>query len=719
MPKPNHPALLFLAALVGVQGCLPVPRPKVTTFRSQEDAGRIMVGTQTVAPFEDYIDALQPRFHLTTEDALAQAIPQTQTVRMTDLRSLLIALQLAFPTKAKTETEQTTTEGDTTSQSSHTELSSTSPSVPAATVPEAVESSLQAVTALDSAGLQTDAMLRYRAATALYQEIALLSSYVRDAAVTNDTVPYIVRQLVTVLPNGRRVPYDVHLTLAYFSADPRPLPYTIYTGEPVPEDEGASACVGKPVRVIPLFVTDSVETSLIQANRGGIRDIGFSASGATTAVGAGLGIGSRREAREESVSRELNSILTLGAAADNVLGLRIGAAAVENTYHLVSRTFNITALVLLPAHKVEGRAYLPCRQVRYTQAVELRDARDGTKLNPIPRARLARTVAESTDIGGADASLLLNAAIDSDFKAFKEELVRVRRTEPEVQRLWVQYVRAASRSGWSSGAFELPAKQVGFYLSKTERLENGIWTEEVPHNGILDDGSTATLRLAGAYGLTQNTVEGRIQFVSRTHGEVELLATKVELEGGGRVATVKFPSILKLSPDAKSATVSLLHSPLFQRWSPSEPTTDFWKATLPILDVRKVPSTDPDPQFVVALSSDQVRVTSAGRGQLAVSFRRKKVGSNLTNVYFSLHGGHIVSATPALGTGLGAHKATPDTIYRLDLGGLVPGSKLRLEAWCRVEPSDGKDEPTTAVAPTATLFVVGPEPTSSSTPTSP
>jgi hypothetical protein len=550
-------------------------------------------------------------------------------------------------------------------------------------------------------------MLRYRAATALFQEVALLSSYVREAAVSNDTVPYIARQLVTVLPSARRARYDVHLTLAYFSADPRPLPYTLYAGQSDDHASGVSSCVGKPVSVIPLFVTDSVETSLVQSDRAGVRDLGFSAGGASTAVGFAVGGKSRHEVGEETASRELNSLLTVGRAADNALTMRVGASFVESTYSLVPRTFNITALVLVPATNIAGTAekrggtVLPCRQVRYALDAHFTDSVTGNRL---PRTSHQDTVTRLEAMGiEAPDQALFHAAVANDFDLFRSRLAS---SVADEQRLWVQYVSAAATSGLGGGSFSLPSRQIGFFVQSTDWGTGA----QAARNAILDDGKSAILRVSGAYGLADGSVEGRLRFKTTTR-EVEFVATSVKLEGGGRIATVTFPSVLKVDATVSEATVALFHAPLLQRWSPRD-AVDAWRVALPVVSYKDEPEKAPSPQFEIVASSDQLRVTSAGQGQLAVTFKRAKEATPpFSEVLFSINGGHVVSASPALTSAQGVHKASVDTIYTLNLGGLVPGSKLRLEAWRLESKVGGKPGETVAVvAPPVTAFVVGPEP---------
>jgi hypothetical protein len=60
-------------------------------FHQQQDVGSVHVAVQSVAPFEGYISSLQPQFTLSTEQAIAAAIQQTQTEDSQLFRALLVS----------------------------------------------------------------------------------------------------------------------------------------------------------------------------------------------------------------------------------------------------------------------------------------------------------------------------------------------------------------------------------------------------------------------------------------------------------------------------------------------------------------------------------------------------------------------------------------------------------------------------------------------------
>lgn len=195
-----------------------------------------------------------------------------------------------------------------------------------------------------------------------------------------------------------------------------------------------------------------------------------------------------------------------------------------------------------------------------------------------------------------------------------------------------------------------------------------------------------------------------------------VVATAVKMEDEGRSAVIDFPSLLKMMKPESTVKVGLSYQRSLYRWSAGQDTVfDWYRAGLSVIDVKPEEKKDaPSAAFTMVPSSQTIRAVQQGTGQLGLLFRKDK-GEKVpmfTTVLFSLKGAHVTGSTPLLGTQEGEHLAQVDTMYLLNLGGLVPGSVVTLEAWRLMQKEGGKPTDTVPVPVTPlTLSVVGPEAT--------
>jgi len=159
----------------------------------QDIAGSAHIAVLSVAPWEKYRDSLQPTFKLAADDALALAIPSTLALEEKFLHALAAKFRIALPTTTSTSTftakqtddaKPSTSAERTTTTSSGDASKLTTGAAPegartAAGLPAGSPSPLAASTG-------TDVMLRYLAATAIYQEVQALNFYVKEAAVRDE-----------------------------------------------------------------------------------------------------------------------------------------------------------------------------------------------------------------------------------------------------------------------------------------------------------------------------------------------------------------------------------------------------------------------------------------------------------------------------------------------------------------------------------------------------
>lgn len=713
------------------------PLPDQLRFTSQQDAGAVQISVQSVAPFEEYVDALQPRFSLTSEAALETAIADTQLAELRTLRSALLALGVSLPTLTVSDVATTTTppDGDTTTARTLTKTRgpSGSPVAPPAETPAGVLTPMD----ISSRPIAIDPSLRYRAAAALTQEVALLSTYVRDAAVSTNTAPYVVRFLITVFPSARRIPYDVYSAVSLF-AD--------WNGEPGVYGRGTATeiradyerdlydydkalrqlpCVGTPVDVVPLFVTDNVESSVLTSAREDIASTGVAAGG--TIANFGLTAKGRTDKRNGSrtVGRDLNSLFTLGRASGNTLETRLGAFSVEGTFHTVPRTYNLTALALLPGVREPkwNELILPCTAVRFTARSEFRDADSGqllprpspSQLKELIRARFASEgLAFST---AAQFEQLLpervkgtpftddpwyEAILGGNFEVYLASFNVASR--PAAERLWPDLVSESRRWGWSSGRFEVPLGQFLFFAKPAAQ---SIDSARVP---LLDDGEKAEITLAGARGLRSEGLSGSVRFVEpKTHAEVILVATSALVSKDGTAATITFPSPRKTLNGVAIDTVNakVTYTGPGYRWSPQGVAWSWSQEPTPVLQTQRAKK-DAEAGFNVSTSAPFIVADENGAGELRVQVRRsgKVDGKPLSaRIALQIEGAHIVSATPALASEGADIVAELDRSYLLGMRGLMPGSTVRVKG-------SRKAGDTVVAGPDVQVLVIRRDPTS-------
>ncbi|HKV08192.1 MAG TPA: hypothetical protein VJ725_08650 [Thermoanaerobaculia bacterium] len=577
----------LLAAACGTLNPKP-PKPEVVRFKSQNEAGSVLVGVQSVAPFEAYVDALQPRFVLSSDDALRDAISASQIQDLRQLRSLALRIALNLPTRTTTSSTEIESNGEGTTTSETRNDSQASGAAPTVEVPGAITDLIDRIEKEPDA-ISTDASLRYRSAAALLQEVALLSNYVRDAAVSSDTAPYVVRLLLTVFPSSRRSPYDIYTNISFFFApDEDQVPF-IYNRKALVNkgddyvDQKIDGCSQQPVPVIPLFVTDNLEASILRSTRGVASDLGGTVGGSVGAVGAGVGGALRQEAGAATLGRGINALFTLGPAAENTLAVRLGAANSDGGFEMLPRTYNLTALVLIPTVRLEDWAkssdstgyyqfknqsgatendiLAPCSSIVYWAHSTFRDALNGSTL---PSPGIKSLEKELSDLGiGPEA---VQAVLTEDFQKFRESYQKttVRKAEYD----WSAAMAARSRTGLTGGHFKVPRPIFEFF-----KRRDG---EKV---ALYDDGTTSSVRLAGAAGIVSKGLSGRLT-IEGGGKTLTIYQTRAEANEDGTGATIEFPSVrqaaksMGLTPE--KIQVEVFYSPPLRNWSPASQSTHTW-----------------------------------------------------------------------------------------------------------------------------------------------
>jgi len=406
----------------------------------QDLAGSTYVTVLSIAPWDEYAEALQPKFTLTVEDALAKSIANTRDEDERFLQSLSIAAKVSTPATSSTtatattgtSTTTTTTDRDATNITHDTNLDATT--LPAGTK------------ALDTA-LDKEPMLQYLVATSLYQEVQLLSRYVKDAAKRRNMIPYVVRLQVTVMPQARNEPYDAYSNISFFLGAPIPKsaansddlqwskiyaqqlytqtqPTSKYTqsleftprkpekhepetpepekGKPEDRWDAGLPCSSMPTPVIaPLLVTDNLEGAVHGQTSEYVRQFVASVLLLQADYSASATGRFRSDLLRSVLGRDINSLLTVARVNDSTLRVRLGAIqAPTGSYAMVPQTHNVTVLLMVPKKEARADDCVDFKTVRFVSKTTFVDANNGSSLperNISTEAALIRRVTRALD----------------------------------------------------------------------------------------------------------------------------------------------------------------------------------------------------------------------------------------------------------------------------------------------------------------------------------
>lgn len=644
-------------------------------LRTQEEVGSVQVAVQSVAPFEDYISSLEPQFELKAQDALAQAIAQTQTQDTQLVNQFLATLQIALPTitRTQTSTEKTQdlgrTTDSTTTHSSQPGTIATPSTAPGVATPTATAT-------LPTGTVDIDPALRYRAAAALSQEVSLLNRYVRDAAVSTGTKPYIVRLLVTVMPGSRNQPYDAYSTIAFFTAsDQKAAKSSVYTAlakDEIKKKLSEYNCDKRDVRVIPLLVTDNLESSLHTDALQRIRDIAVALNGTLSNIGVGVGTRARNEEIDKTLGKNLNSIFALGQPAPNAVVARLGAAFANGKYATVGRTYGVSVLVLAKTMAADyddivSSEVIPCPSIKFVASTQMHDANGRTFL-PLRSPDMARqqfmtllATRNITTVSPSLATTLLADAMAADFDAFKNTFP----SGDDVAGGWTDALSVTSASGHSVGEFSVSIPQTQLPDVKSRF-------------SLFDDGKVMTLTINNGSNLQSDRLSASVkaQWPDRW---VYLTNDNVTVSSYGSTATFKFPSLKKiraaneaLKNDPVHIYAQVIHSRGSRpwqksaelQWFPADLTTPMMSVDAAIAGARKEgvinekeipipyveikePEAPPAPKPGFTISSPSIILADAqGTGNLVLDIRRSDPSKPVKEVRFRIVSGGFIGTLP-------------------------------------------------------------------------
>lgn len=340
--------------------------PQARHVNFAEQAGSTHLAVLSIQPWDQAKATLQPTFSMSESDALVAAIPNTAQTeeRMLDIIGAMV--KLATPTVSTSlVTETQNTSGQTpvsTSDNKTTRSSGDVSSMAAASLPTLTASSLPGAPSSWSQTLSSDAMLQYLAATAIKQEVALLNSYITNAAIPRDAdgklgKAYVVRLQYSAMPSGRNLPYDIYTNISFLpelSGVAVPEPADAKTGA-APAVPAATCAKGQPgtISIVPMLVTDDLEGILASRTSDTARQFSLTLLAMLHGVGIGGDVQRTTERLDHAIGKDLNSLFTVARLSEDTIRVRLGAQAAPQSvgYAMTPQTHNISLLVV----------YHPCK----------------------------------------------------------------------------------------------------------------------------------------------------------------------------------------------------------------------------------------------------------------------------------------------------------------------------------------------------------------------
>ncbi|MEE9393148.1 MAG: hypothetical protein V3W41_11645 [Planctomycetota bacterium] len=490
-------------------------------------------------------------------------------------------------------------------------------------------------------------MTRHRSATALFQEVNVLNRHIKDAALRRGYRPYVVRVQATVIPTSLGRPYDVFSTFSLFNGT--------LGDEPAEAEERTkwehaleNSKSARIPYVIPLLVTDNLESSLQSRTQDQIRQLGFALDLLVSGFGASASASSYQEALKAVFGRQTNSLLTVARLSDNTVRFRLGAPfQTQQERAMIPQTHYITFVVLIDEKMVE--CYEKCGA--FANAANLLtkssfvDTRTGKELQlPTSKRRqqqisdvfLQRVPKWKNDESGAKeanerattceairmerakhAGVLRGFAFGGLEGRFREYLWNNVDSEANWFALWIDLIDVERFSAFATASFDLPQ-------TKAENLP-------IARAAILldDKKSFSRLDLAGGSRLRADRIEAAL--VLPCYRSVRIPAIGIAVKDSGRRLALTFPSLAimglpKSATDGALLEVKMLHS----RWKTRPATEHAEERTFEVVYRKSGSSSKPKHRFSLKTTTKYV-VAKGGKGSLRVfvEFPKSKAGMQL------------------------------------------------------------------------------------------
>lgn len=684
-----------LAISFVVSACSSNNQEPAPCIHSVQQAATVHVATLSVDRWENQQQAMQPQFTNSTTSALGLALPRTSIAQNAASAVFSGQLQLGLPqtsqtgsntqtltngitgtgttgttqgsssnTGTSTNNGTTTSSGSTSSSGSTTTSTSTTTNNGASTTqttttqlaPGTLPPSLLTSPTMPSASalpfvtgtVQMDPIMTYQAATAIYEEVQLLNTYLTDAALAHDYKPYLVRVQVSVVPFVRNAPYDVYVDLGLFSKC------------------DAKSTDEWPAKVIPLLVTDDVETGQTSNAMNAAQQLALALGGIVHNVAGQTQVQDLRDKFKAILGTDYNSLYEVSRGAENVLQIRLGAARNPNLkqgYAMLTQTHNVSFVLLVPGNKCGGQAP---HYIAMTSFTRMRNAKTGAELQADDSLILdqAEKVAKRYQKPGQPSlsfdnlDKLVSKVQKNDLDGFKEAAEECGIKPGYVEAFWTGLTTAISMSEYAGTHFELP---------NPPKVLVGAGSQTV----ILQDDckESATATIAGLGNVTPGNATALLD-LGKPGAQEYAYATSITQSAAGGPFTLQFPSLVPFEATGgplKSNITKVCPPPQAGKANPSPQPVELPLAKLYLLetgdgrwntptlaplatfnDIIYSSSVPADTSLALTAAVDSIVSGAQGNGSLRFLI---KMGKNLDDVAISMVGGSIATATLATATG--------------------------------------------------------------------
>nr|VFJ43029.1 MAG: hypothetical protein BECKDK2373C_GA0170839_100333 [Candidatus Kentron sp. DK] len=520
--------LLTISVSLTLIGCASHSPYKPSRVTDRVDAAAFSISAPFVARLDDYGDLLSPDFKkITAEEALEKVLPTTSVTEQKILDALGVSLALGLQRKGGEE----------------------------ATVPENLDTTGLATLLERSPGasdstekLDTDPFLRYQAAMALFQEVRLLNNQIKAAALRKGMKAYIVRLQFNVVPFARNRPYDLYATVSFF-------PSTKTDGS-----EGTSKREeNKGIRILPLLVTDNLETESASRSLDTIRQLSLAVNALWSGETLGGGLTRKQQQIDDIFAKDTNSLLTIGQVSANTARVRIGAARqASSRYAMIPRNHHVTLLMMVPNEVEKDKNKEDKSEDKNDVLVlakwHLRDAETGERLEDHEERDVydvveeylkepGRRISTSTNCEGNLKSKPKNRKEDTVFNLllgiYKGQLETFTSALSETgcfdkrktRNMWLDIADLIQRTNTAGATIELPV----------DKKPANTPSQFPPTQAVVieDDGKRAQIKLNGARNIRVGDLRATLLYNNNT-----FVASQVSFPPGNNgVMTLAFPSM--------------------------------------------------------------------------------------------------------------------------------------------------------------------------------
>ncbi len=662
------------------------PGPSPTPSVRQEQVASVHVAVTSVRPWEEYVDALQPKFDLTPAGALAKVAEATRLQDSRTFDGLGVSLKAEI--------------GETLGGTNAEVISAGNLGVASGRA-AGLDSALKSLTN----PVPVASSLHYLAATALYQEVQLINRAFRDAVEFESFTPYVVRLQLTVMPRKRQAPYDVISDLSLQVGEPQLMMRT------TPENSA--------VKVVPMLVTDSIESALHSQSEERLRSLSLALAAVLPKASVGAGLDRVKDAINSMVGRDYNAMFTVARLTDGTVRCRIGALAQSTGgFGLVPQNHSVTLLVFV-SNSLATNSTGSSRQLRLIANNSLVSVKTGdavrqlTNNDFIRRIRrffqanqieFCRTCKKPEDELAVMAELFATVA-RNDFAEFIN-LQAVNLTQPGScpgagvlfpDALWSELTAIWATSQFAVAQFELPKRPE----DNTTRLAR--WRETAGKMLLaVDDGEVMTITLPGFPRLKDELVMARLA-ASDVPWLNHLVAGPGPYNESASSLTFQFPSpalfpkkmpdqstlMLELDPQPKQR--STLSSPpkAYPAWTISAAGDTNRKvvgAPIPLsyLPIKKA-KPDPKPGFRLFASTSTIVMDKSGAGTVTFAIQDLGAGSTVS-LAGSIDGATLAGIKPTAGKVKAdalqwmAEGVTSSEVVTFSLEGLNPKVEVQIGA---------------------------------------